>query len=114
MEVKTATTEVTSAAESVSKSAAAVNESVAKELPFNLDARYDVKEVIGEGGYAVVKKAYRRSDRKIFAVKIVKRANLPADDELSLRQEVKILQSLSKSSFCILLASLVELMFNVF
>eukprot|EP01038_Epipyxis_sp_PR26KG_P008075 gene8075-10938_t len=53
---------------------------------------YVLGEVLGEGGYSVVKEAIDKKTKKRYAAKIVNREGLDPDDELSLRTEVAILQ----------------------
>lgn len=65
-----------------------------KELPHTLAARYKLGEVLGEGGYSVVKVGISNVDKKKVAVKIVQRSGLSHEDELSLRSEVDILLKL--------------------
>lgn len=64
------------------------------DLPRTLEARYVMGEVLGEGGYSVVKLATSVIDKSKVAVKIVSRRDLSAEDEQSLRQEVQILGEL--------------------
>jgi len=66
----------------------------APNLPHTLTARYKLGEVLGEGGYSVVKAGISNIDKKKVAVKIVTRAGLKPDDDAALRQEVKILDRL--------------------
>lgn len=68
--------------------------SVEKDLPHAFSTMYKLGEVLGEGGYSVVKSATSIPDKKKVAVKIVTRADLSLEDEESLRQEVQILRSL--------------------
>lgn len=64
-------------------------------LPHNLAARYTLGEVIGEGGYSVVKLGISNTALKQkVAVKIVTRKDLTKEDEESLRNEVSILNEL--------------------
>lgn len=70
------------------------NESKSKnvsEAPHTLNDRYTLGEVLGEGGYSVVKLGISKDQfqRKV-AVKIVTRSNISKDDEQSLRSEVAI------------------------
>ncbi len=67
---------------------------VKKELPHTLNARYKLGEILGEGGYSVVKMGISNIDKKKVAVKIVTRAGLKPEDDAALRQEVKILERL--------------------
>lgn len=69
-----------------------------KELPHTLAARYKLGEVLGEGGYSVVKVGISNIDKKKVAVKIVQRSGLSHEDELSLRSEVDILLKLKHAN----------------
>ncbi len=64
-------------------------------LPHTLQARYKLGEILGEGGYSIVKLGISTIDKKKVAVKIVTRAGLSSEDEQSLRSEVKILSALN-------------------
>jgi calcium/calmodulin-dependent protein kinase I len=66
-----------------------------KSLPHTLLARYQMGEVLGEGGYSVVKSALSNVDGRRVAVKIINRKELSEADEESLRQEVAILGKLN-------------------
>ena len=65
-----------------------------KELPHTIDARYTLGDVLGEGGYAVVKAAVSKVDNHEVAVKVMTRTALDAETEATIRQEVQLLQSL--------------------
>ncbi len=55
---------------------------------------YKLGEALGEGGYAIVRLATSMENKTQVAVKVVTRAEMSAEDEESLRSEVKILTSL--------------------
>lgn len=59
---------------------------------------YKLGEILGEGGYSVVKLGISTTDKSKVAVKVVSRNGLPLDDELSLRSEVDILTSLNHTN----------------
>lgn len=61
---------------------------------------YELREKLGEGGYANVMKAVsvKNKARRPVAVKIVSKENLKAKDELALRKEFEILTSLNHSN----------------
>jgi calcium/calmodulin-dependent protein kinase I len=59
-----------------------------------LARHYKLGEILGEGGYSVVKRGMSNHDRSKVAVKIVLRAGLSEEHELALRREVAILQKL--------------------
>ena len=51
-------------------------------------------EVLGEGGYSVVKLATNNIDKTNVAVKIISKKDLPESDLETLQQEVSILEQL--------------------
>jgi len=53
---------------------------------------YDVREVLGKGSFATVKRANCRADGTSWAVKIIDKTKLNKDDEEALKVEVEILQ----------------------
>lgn len=55
---------------------------------------YELKELLGQGSYSIVRLAERKTDKKTFAVKIVPKAQLSRQDEMSLRSEVELMLSL--------------------
>ena len=55
-----------------------------KYIGKRLDGRYEIKEIIGVGGMAVVYKAYDNIDDRMVAVKILKE-ELLADNDLRRR-----------------------------
>eukprot|EP00981_Chlorochromonas_danica_P002116 scaffold424_cov165-Ochromonas_danica.AAC.16 len=68
---------------------------VTMEIPHTLEARFELGKVLGEGGYAVVKKGTSKMDRSPVAVKVVKRASMTESQEQSLKREVEILTALN-------------------
>lgn len=67
---------------------------VSVELPRDVSQLYQFGDKLGEGGYAVVKSAIRKSDQLRVAVKIVNRKSLTKEDEAGITQEVDILKSI--------------------
>jgi len=63
-------------------------------LPHTLEARYTVGEVLGEGGYSIVKAGVSVVDGKRVAIKIINRKDLSEVDDEALKQEVAILGKL--------------------
>jgi hypothetical protein len=64
-----------------------------------LDARrcedkYTLGETLGEGAFSVVRKATRKSDGAVFAVKCIQRAALSALEVANLRREIDIMREL--------------------
>jgi calcium/calmodulin-dependent protein kinase I len=68
---------------------------LAASLPHTIEARYKLGDVLGEGGYSVVKSGISNIDGKRVAVKIITRKDLSEADEESLKQEVSILGKLN-------------------
>lgn len=66
----------------------------AADVPRTLEARYTLGDVLGEGGYSVVKAGKSKLSGETVAVKIVTRKDLSQEDEESLRSEVQILSEL--------------------
>ena len=65
------------------------------EVPHTVHARYEIGDVLGKGGYAVVKRAVSKLDNTVVAMKMMNRENLDANAEKTIRSEVSLLQSLS-------------------
>lgn len=60
----------------------------------DIDEAYDIGRVLGRGAYSVVKAARAKKTNDEVAVKIVKRAGLPEDDEKALKDEMAIMLEL--------------------
>ena len=58
---------------------------------------YNIHETLGEGAFAVVKKATHKVSGDLYAVKIINRASLNKDLEAALKQEIAILSELQHS-----------------
>ena len=56
--------------------------------------RYDLKGVLGQGSYSVVRKAIDKDSKQPVAVKVIDRRKLTKEDEVALRIEVEILGKL--------------------
>lgn len=56
---------------------------------------YILSDQLGSGSFAVVKKAIRKSDGKVFAVKIIKKNKLNADELSVVHDEVEIMHRIS-------------------
>eukprot|EP00903_Cladosiphon_okamuranus_P008290 g7977.t1 len=61
----------------------------------DIDDAYDIGAVLGRGAYSVVKTAKSKKTDDEVAVKIVKRAGLPPDDERALKDEMAIMLELN-------------------
>lgn len=62
--------------------------------PFTLEARYELGDVLGEGGYAVVRSGKSKHDERDVAVKVMNRSSIDHETEASIRNEVSLLQSI--------------------
>jgi hypothetical protein len=66
-----------------------------EEKEHSLEARYELGDVIGEGGYAVVKAGVSKIDQRHVAIKVMNRGKIDPETEVSIRNEVSVLQSLN-------------------
>ncbi|CAM9971946.1 unnamed protein product [Pylaiella littoralis] len=60
----------------------------------DIDESYEIGDVLGRGAYSVVKAAKAKKTNDEVAVKIVKKAGLPAEDERALKDEMSIMMEL--------------------
>jgi serine/threonine protein kinase len=58
---------------------------------------YDIHETLGEGSFAVVKKATHKVSGAPYAIKIINRSSLNKDLETALKEEISILSELNHS-----------------
>jgi calcium/calmodulin-dependent protein kinase I len=56
---------------------------------------YELKEKLGTGSFAIVKRAVRKSDSKEFAVKVVKKAKLTQEELAVVHEEVEIMHRIN-------------------
>jgi len=63
----------------------------------NITDLYNVHETLGEGAFAVVKKATHKVSGEPYAVKIINRSSLNKDLEAALKEEISILSELNHS-----------------
>lgn len=56
---------------------------------------YTVKEKLGTGNFAVVKRAVRKADQQEFAVKIIKKNKLKEDDLAAIASEIEIMKQIN-------------------
>lgn len=68
---------------------------------------YDIKEKLGTGSFAVVKRAVRKADGKQFAVKVIKKARLNAEELAVVHDEVEIMHKISHEN-CVHLYEMFE------
>eukprot|EP01017_Pseudomicrothorax_dubius_P017025 TRINITY_DN1931_c0_g1_i2.p2 TRINITY_DN1931_c0_g1~~TRINITY_DN1931_c0_g1_i2.p2 ORF type:complete len:142 (+),score=52.04 TRINITY_DN1931_c0_g1_i2:92-517(+) len=62
--------------------------------PGNIKDDYKFDKIIGEGSFAVVRKAFKKATNKEVAVKIIDKSTLESDDQLALQTEVEILSQI--------------------
>eukprot|EP00804_Cyclotella_cryptica_P013925 CCRYP_002443-RB/>CCRYP_002443-RB protein AED:0.14 eAED:0.12 QI:0/0.90/0.83/0.91/0.27/0.16/12/5480/483 len=60
-----------------------------------LEDTYNIHEKLGEGAFAVVKKATHKDSGEIYAIKTVNRSSLGSEVECSLKEEIAILTELN-------------------
>jgi len=70
-------------------------------------AHYDIKEKLGTGSFAVVKRGIRRHDSRAFAVKIIKKSKLNADELAVVHDEVEIMHKIEHDN-CVKLEEMYE------
>jgi len=63
---------------------------------------YDIKEKLGTGSFATVKRAVRKSDGKQYAIKVIKKNKLNAEELAVVHDEVEIMHKLNHEN-CVLL-----------
>lgn len=69
--------------------------------------QYEIKDVLGTGSFATVKRCIRRSDRKEFAVKCIKKSKLNAEELAVVHDEVSIMRKINHKH-CVRLYSVSE------
>ncbi|CEO99397.1 Protein kinase domain-containing protein [Plasmodiophora brassicae] len=57
----------------------------------DVEKHYEIKEKLGTGSFAVVKRATSKKDGKDYAIKIVKKKNLNAEELATIHEEVEIM-----------------------
>mmetsp|Transcript_14362 Transcript_14362/g.24553 ORF Transcript_14362/g.24553 Transcript_14362/m.24553 type:complete len:744 (-) Transcript_14362:649-2880(-) len=74
----------------------AVNNAIASHYKRsrNIDDEYHLHEKLGEGAFAVVRRATRKATDEVVAIKVVNRCSLNKDMEASLQLEITILREL--------------------
>lgn len=73
----------------------------------SMKKKYDIKEKLGMGSFATVKRAVRKSDKKNFAVKEIKKAKLSEEELLVVQDEVKIMEKIMHNN-CVTLVEMFE------
>lgn len=68
---------------------------------------YDIKEKLGTGSFAVVKRAVRKSDGKQFAIKVIKKSKLNSEELAVVHDEVEIMHKVNHSN-CVQLFEMFE------
>lgn len=59
-----------------------------------VNKRYEIKEVLGQGSFATVKRAVHRSDKKEYAIKIIKKSKLNPEELAVIHDEVDVMQKI--------------------
>lgn len=59
---------------------------------------YDIKEKLGTGSFAIVKRGVRKADGKEFAIKIVKKKNLQPEELATINEEVDIMHKINHTN----------------
>jgi len=73
----------------------------------DFEKRYQTKEILGRGSFAVVKKCIRKKDGNVMAVKIIKKTKLKEEDLQIIHQEVEIMNKI-KHPNCVALEEIFE------
>jgi len=68
---------------------------------------YDIKEKLGTGSFATVKRAVHKSDGKQYAIKIIKKSKLNAEELAVVHDEVEIMHKLNHAN-CVQLFEMFE------
>jgi len=68
---------------------------------------YEIKETLGKGSFAVVKRAVRKSDGKQFAIKVIKKSKLNSEELAVVHDEVEIMHKI-KHQNCVTLYEMYE------
>lgn len=68
---------------------------------------YEIKETLGSGSFAVVKRAIRKSDKGEFAIKVIKKAKLNPEELAVVHDEVNIMHQISHEN-CVQLFEMYE------
>ncbi|KMS83489.1 hypothetical protein BVRB_033850, partial [Beta vulgaris subsp. vulgaris] len=61
----------------------------------DIEKHYEIKEKLGTGSFAVVKRATSKKDGKDYAIKIVKKKNLNSEELETIHEEVSIMHRIS-------------------
>jgi len=56
---------------------------------------YDLKEILGTGSFATVKRAIKKSDKKEYAIKIIKKSKLKPEELAVVHDEVEIMHKVA-------------------
>jgi len=68
---------------------------------------YDIQKKLGTGSFAVVKKAVRKNDGKEFAIKVINKSKLNADELAVVHDEVEIMHKINHPN-CVALFEMFE------
>mmetsp|Transcript_71750 Transcript_71750/g.87973 ORF Transcript_71750/g.87973 Transcript_71750/m.87973 type:complete len:396 (+) Transcript_71750:67-1254(+) len=77
-----------------------------KDIPkvksLNLKKEYSIGKKLGAGGFATVRRCKRKSDGKIFALKVINKKNLERSDLIILESEVNIMRQINHPNIVVL------------
>jgi len=68
---------------------------------------YDIKEKLGQGSFATVKRGIKKSDHSEYAIKVIKKSKLKPDEQDVLHDEVEIMHRLDHPN-CVKMYELYE------
>jgi len=83
------------------------NNNVKKLRKDEITKHYDIKEKLGTGSFATVKRAVHKSDGKQYAIKIIKKSKLNAEELAVVHDEVEIMHKLNHAN-CVQLFEMYE------
>lgn len=75
--------------------------------PGEVNRHYDLKETLGTGSFATVKRAIRKKDKREFAIKIIKKSKLNEEELAVVHDEVNIMHSIEHEN-CVMLYEMFE------
>lgn len=71
---------------------------MSKSAGKDVRSNYDLREEIGRGSFAIVKRAIKKADQTEYAIKIIKKNKLLPDELLALQEEVDILKHIQHAN----------------
>eukprot|EP00456_Euglypha_rotunda_P033999 TRINITY_DN26226_c0_g1_i2.p1 TRINITY_DN26226_c0_g1~~TRINITY_DN26226_c0_g1_i2.p1 ORF type:complete len:117 (+),score=27.45 TRINITY_DN26226_c0_g1_i2:87-437(+) len=68
---------------------------------------YEIREKLGTGSFAEVKRGIRKADKKEFAIKVIKKKKLTAEELVTVHDEVEIMHKINHPN-CVTLFEMFE------